>query len=232
MDYREVFESEEYRYLYEGNERSRIWNRRVKYFYDIPTSVFGLIFASPLLLLSAIAIKLDSPGPIFYTPTRIGEDGKKINVYKFRTLREEGRETLEAHMERGYSSPREYDQEKEEYVTRVGRVLRKFSLDELPQLFNVLRGEMSLVGPRALHPLEVQNLPTKAKRDPPIEAYRRFTCPAGMVCTWQLNDDRYEVDRTELDIRYAETYNTQSILQQDLEVLVKTIPFMLLGKNR
>lgn len=224
MDYKEVFKSEEYHQFYEGNDESRRRNRIVKRCYDLPISFFGLIFTSPLLLFLAAVIKLDSPGPIFYIPTRIGEDGKEIKVYKFRTLNEEGRETLEAHMQEGYRNQEEYDQEKEKYVTRVGRVLRRFSLDELPQLFNVLKGDMSLVGPRALHQFEVEGLP--------MDAYKRFVCQAGMICTWQLSDDRYGADRTKLDVEYAEMYNTQSTLHKDLEVLIKTIPFMLSGRNR
>jgi len=108
-----------------------------KRLFDIIFSFFGLILVSPLLLLLAILIKLDSPGPIFYRGKRVGKDGKEFRIFKFRSMVENAEEL-------GGSSTAADDPR----LTKIGKFLKKYQLDELPQLINVLKGEMSLVGPR------------------------------------------------------------------------------------
>ena len=109
----------------------------IKRLFDVIFSFFGLILVSPLLLLLAILIKLDSPGPIFYRGKRVGKDGKEFRIFKFRSMVENAEEL-------GGSSTAADDPR----LTRIGKFLKKYQLDELPQLINVLKGEMSLVGPR------------------------------------------------------------------------------------
>ena len=109
----------------------------IKRLFDIIFSFFGLILVSPLLLLLAILIKLDSPGPIFYRGKRVGKDGKEFRIFKFRSMVENAEEL-------GGSSTAADDPR----LTKIGKFLKKYQLDELPQLINVLKGEMSLVGPR------------------------------------------------------------------------------------
>jgi len=109
----------------------------IKRLFDVIFSFFGLILVSPLLLLLAILIKLDSPGPIFYRGKRVGKDGKEFRIFKFRSMVENAEEL-------GGSSTAADDPR----LTKIGKFLKKYQLDELPQLINVLKGEMSLVGPR------------------------------------------------------------------------------------
>lgn len=122
------------------------WRRTVKRMLDFTVSLFGIIFSAPLMVLIALIIKLDSRGPIFFKQTRVGMRGKIFNMYKFRTM------IQDAEAKTGPVWAKENDSR----ITRIGNFLRKTHLDELPQFFNVLRGEMSLVGPRPERPYFVQ----------------------------------------------------------------------------
>lgn len=207
-----------------GHELQRLANRISKALLDYSIALPTTILSLPIIAISAIAIKRESPGPVFYIPTRIGEHGKPIKMYKLRSMYEEGREFLERRIAEGYTEEAEYLADKERMITRVGRVLRKYSIDELSQLWDVLLLRMSLVGPRPLHPLEVDNLPEYA--------YERFSCPAGMTGDWQISDRPNVGKRTNLDIEYARMYNSRWILPHDLKILAGTVGYVLLGKNR
>ena len=124
----------------------------IKRLFDVIFSFFGLILVSPLLLLLAILIKLDSPGPIFYRGKRVGKDGKEFRIFKFRSMVENAEEL-------GGSSTADDDPR----LTRIGKFLKKYKLDELPQLINVLKGEMSLVGPRPEVPLYIDMMSEKER---------------------------------------------------------------------
>jgi lipopolysaccharide/colanic/teichoic acid biosynthesis glycosyltransferase len=121
-------------------------SRFLKRALDVTLSGFGLIASSPLWALIAAAIKIDSPGPVFYTQARVGEGGRTFNVLKFRSMIVDA-ERASGPLQAGEEDPR---------VTRVGRALRATAMDELPQLWNIFRGDMSFVGPRALRPEEIE----------------------------------------------------------------------------
>lgn len=181
-----------------------------------------LLVLSPLLALIALAIVIDSPGPVFYRGYRMGKKGRKFLCYKFRTMipnADEMKEELRALNERDgpffkiANDPR---------LTRTGGFLRKYSLDELPQLWNVFRGEMSLVGPRP-HPLDdVKNYT--------LEHFRRLDVTPGITCLWQIDarhDPSFEKNMA-LDSKYIENWS----YLLDLKILLRTIPAVLKGTGR
>ncbi|UCF79329.1 MAG: exopolysaccharide biosynthesis polyprenyl glycosylphosphotransferase [Candidatus Eiseniibacteriota bacterium] len=196
-----------------------VYLRYFKRGFDVALSLVGLLLGSPLACLIALAIKLDSPGPVLFKQVRVGQGGKPFVFYKFRSmfLGAEGikREFLHLNQMDGpvfklLDDPR---------ITRVGRFLRRSSLDELPQLFNVLKGEMSLVGPRPPVPEEVRLYEPWQMR--------RLAVKPGLTCLWQVSG-RSMIGFEEwmrLDIQYI---RNRSLLL-DLQILLRTVPAVLSG---
>jgi Undecaprenyl-phosphate galactose phosphotransferase WbaP len=187
------------------------------------TVVLGLVCV-PLLALIALAVKLDSPGPVFYAQTRIGKGGRKFRAWKFRTMVQDAEQVLERHLrapELREEWERDHKLRHDPRVTRVGRLLRRTSLDELPQLWNVLRGEMSLVGPRPIVDEEV------AKYGPRFTLYAQVL--PGITGLWQVsgrNDTTYE-ERVELDSYYVRNWSPWL----DLYILARTVWVVLTAKG-
>jgi exopolysaccharide biosynthesis polyprenyl glycosylphosphotransferase len=197
------------------------WNLAFKRASDIVLSLAALILLSPLTLLISVAIKLDSPGPILFKQVRVGKGGRRFVFHKFRSMRQgaEGeRRQLAARDEvMGATFKIRHDPR----CTRVGRFLRRTSLDELPQFYNVLRGEMSLVGPRPAIPSEVEQYQEWHRR--------RLEIPPGITGLWQVSG-RSQLTFDEmclLDIYYLE--NWSPLL--DLKIALKTIPAVLAGRG-
>ncbi len=195
--------------------------RLIKRVFDLIAATIGFLLISPLLLLIALAIKLDSPGPIIFKQERAGENGKLFWMYKFRSMvkdaetqqKELAQTTADGHIvHKRADDPR---------VTRVGRFLRKTSLDELPQLINVIKGEMSLVGPRPEMPWLVQQYEPWR--------YKRFTVPQGITGWWQVNgrSDRPMYLNTQDDLFYIQNYS----LLLDLQILWKTLGVVFSGRG-
>ena len=192
-----------------------------KRLFDIVVSVLALIICAPLFLIVAIAIKLDSPGPVFFHQEEIGKDGKLFLMYKFRSMVDN------AHLLR--NNLKEHNELEEPFfkitndprVTRVGKVIRKYSIDELPQLINVLIGQMSLVGPRPFAFYEVAGCPRE------IKARRELIAP-GLTCYWQV-EGRSNItlfhEKMELDMRYIEELSPLT----DIKILLKTVPAVISG---
>lgn len=191
---------------------------------DLTVALATLVLLLPLLLTIAIAIKLDSPGPILYRQQRIGRHGKRFWMYKFRTMTngtEAYREWHAAITESIASNKPLRKIVPQRRLTHLGRWLRRWSLDELPQLWNVLRGEMSLVGPRPL-------LPEEARYFPDWQRWRHRIAP-GCTGLWQISDRSHTfAQMLLLDLYYVQ--NASPWL--DLYILLKTIPYMLRGQNR
>ncbi|MBM3309701.1 MAG: sugar transferase, partial [Candidatus Altiarchaeales archaeon] len=194
---------------------------KVKRLLDIAISLAMLVVLSPLLVLVSLLIKLESSGPVLYKHTRIGLNGREFTLLKFRTMRE-GAEKLrpklvEAHGVRGL-----FKLEKDPRVTVFGYFLRRTCLDELPQLVNILKGEMSLVGPRPYIPEESVLFKGWMRK--------RFEVKPGLTGLWQVGG-RHEIDfekTAELDLYYIKHMS----LLLDLEILLKTIPSIILSKGR
>ena len=196
------------------------WAARIaKRASDIIIASTALMLLAPLWLIIALVIKLDSRGPVFYKQERVGMDGRLFLLYKFRTMLTDAEHELE---ECGVDLSQPYFklQDGDPRITRMGRVLRRFSLDELPQLINVLRGDMSLVGPR---PLPVEQVAANPGLRP------RHEVKAGMTGWWQVSG-RSDVDperALRLDLFYIDNWS----LTLDLFILLKTVGTVLSGRG-
>jgi len=206
--------------------------RLVKRAFDLVLASLCLILMAPFLIVIAILIKLDSPGPVLYKGTRIGENGKAFLMFKFRSMRIDGGEDIhKAHVVRlirenikpqqaGKGKSVSLKLQDDPRITRVGSFIRKTSIDELPQLFNVLRGDMSIVGPRPSLPYEVEVFQDWHMR--------RFEGPPGITGLWQVNGrNRVSFDEmVRLDIEYIEHQS----LWLDCKILLQT-PFAVISGN-
>jgi exopolysaccharide biosynthesis polyprenyl glycosylphosphotransferase len=197
------------------------WQGVAKQLMDFTGALFLLIALSWLFVILAILIKLTSPGPVFFRQQRSGLNGSPFTLYKFRTMgtnAEQFKHELEAMNE--MSGP-VFKVTNDPRVTPVGKFLRKYSLDELPQLYNVLRAEMSLVGPRPLPVDEVKRFDNLAHR-------RRLSVKPGLTCLWQISGRNQITDFKDwvrLDLEYIDNWS----LWLDLKILIRTIPAVLIG---
>ena len=200
---------------------------------DIIFSILLIIVFSPVILIVAIAIKLDSKGPIFAdTPERVGKSGRTFKMYKFRSMVENAHDLLrkDPKFTRLYKDYKygSYKLKDDPRITKVGRIIRKYSLDEVPQFFNILQGEMSLVGPRAYYPDELQE---QQKKYPHTAGSVKIVLSVrpGVTGYWQVSG-RSEINfdkRIEMDASYV---RKRSILY-DLWIILKTPWAMLSGKG-
>lgn len=202
---------------------------------DIILSLIGLVILFPLLILVALAILLDSPGPVLAdTPKRVGQKGHLFTMYKFRSMymgahemlhsNPKYKELLEKYKKNSYKLPLEEDPR----ITKVGRFIRKTSIDELPQLVNILKGEMSMVGPRAYYPFELEEQQIKY---PTSRKYVNVILSGkpGLTGVWQVSG-RSEINfdkRVEIDANYVQKKN----ILYDLWIIVKTVPAVLTGRG-
>lgn len=182
---------------------------------------FGIIFLlSPIMLFIALFIKATSRGPVIFKQQRVGLRGRKFYIYKFRTMVQNAEELKVKLMAKNEGAGPTFKIKNDPRITRMGKFLRKTGLDELPQLFNVLKGEMSLVGPRPPLPSEV----VKYER----WQLRRLSVKPGITCTWQIIPNRHDVvfeNWMKLDIQYIENWS----LRKDLQLFFKTIKTILIG---
>ena len=194
----------------------------LKRLLDTAVSGLALIMLLPLLILTAIAIWVENPGPIFYTQIRVGLNGRHFKFYKFRSMvvnAEKIKQELAAYNES--ASGVIFKMKKDPRITKVGRIIRKFSIDELPQLINVLKGDMSLVGPRPPLPLEVGEYT--------LEERKRLHVIPGITCLWQVSgrSDIPFTDQVRLDMQYIQSAS----FLNDIILLLKTIPAVLTGRG-
>jgi exopolysaccharide biosynthesis polyprenyl glycosylphosphotransferase len=188
---------------------------------DVALSLAAVLVLAPVLLAIAIAVRLDSPGPIFYRQERVGKNGRRFWMFKFRSMAQDADRRLADLRAHNEATGPLFKMRHDPRVTRVGRVLRRLSLDELPQLFNVLKGEMSLVGPRPPIPSEVAEYEDWQ--------HGRLRATPGITGLWQVSG-RSEVpfhDMVRLDLHYIRNWS----LWLDLEILIKTIPAVLTNKG-
>lgn len=190
----------------------------IKRIIDIMGALMGLILLSPLLLIVGILIKAESKGPIIFSQDRIGKNGKVFRMYKLRSMVANAEELKGTLMKENEMSGPMFKIKDDPRITKIGRFIRKTSIDELPQLFNVLKGDMSLVGPRPSLPNEVLEF------EPWMN--KRLMVKPGLTCYWQVMG-RNNIDFQQwmlLDIKYVET---RSIIV-DIKLIIKTF-FVLFG---
>lgn len=194
----------------------------IKHLFDFIISLVLIIIASPLLLITAFLIKITSPGPILFVQQRLGVNKRRIGVYKFRTMVPDA-EKKQAELEtlNEVSGP-VFKIKEDPRITPIGKFLRKLSIDELPQLFNVLKGEMSLVGPRPLPVRDYEGFDQDWH-------LRRFSVRPGITCLWQISGrSNISFDKwMELDMEYIDNWS----LWLDLKILIGTIPAVLKGSG-
>lgn len=202
-----------------GPNTSRLY-RASKRLMDVALSAAGLAVASPVLLVAAVAIKLEDPsGTVFYHQERMGQNSERFICHKLRSMYA-GADAAKAElMEQNEMDGPVFKMRRDPRVTKVGRVLRKLSIDELPQLYNVLKGEMSLVGPRPL-PVSEELACNGYQR-------QRECVKPGLTCFWQVsgrNDLSFQ-EWIELDLKYIR----EQSLWTDFKILLRTIPAVLCG---
>jgi lipopolysaccharide/colanic/teichoic acid biosynthesis glycosyltransferase len=181
---------------------------------DIYFPIMALIILIPLFFIIAVVIKMSSRGPVFFKQERIGRRGRKFNIYKFRTMVLHAEDQLKNLKFMNEADGPVFKIKHDPRITRIGRVLRNTGLDELPQLYNVMKGEMSLIGPRP--PLEVE-----------VSQYerwqlRRLSVKPGITCLWQVVPNRHDVtfeEWMELDLHYIDNWN----IARDLVLFIQTI---------
>lgn len=210
-----------------------LYDQKLKRLIDIIFSIILLIIFSPFCIILAVAIKLDSPGPIFAdTPERVGKGGKLFKMYKFRSMIENAHMLLrrDPKLKSLYEKYKRnsYKLKEDPRVTSIGKFMRRHSLDEIPQLINVLRGEMSLIGPRAYYPDELSN---QQKKYPTTRALvkRVLSIKPGITGYWQVSG-RSEVNfdkRIAMDADYVKKRS----LWYDIKILIKTPLAMVSGKG-
>lgn len=190
---------------------------------DIILGTIAIALSAPLMLLIAVAIKLDSRGPVFFRQSRVGLGGREFKMWKFRSM-SLAAEQLQDEMARlsTYNDGRLFKIPEDPRITRVGRVLRRFSLDELPQVFNVLAGEMSLVGPRPPVPAEVRHYDSRH--------YVRLTVVPGMTGPWQVNGRNLVTD-FEAVVHLERDYIDSWSFRKDLAIMARTVGVVLSGKG-
>ncbi len=202
--------------------------RWIKRIFDVVGAVFGLIFTSPIFLIVAIATKLESRGPVFFKQKRsLTDQDRPFEFYKFRSMHDSADEMRETLLQHNESTGALFKLKNDPRLTRIGKFIRKFSIDELPQLFNVLKGEMSLVGPR---PLPVGDFALLEDGEHMGGYYRqRAKAKPGITGLWQVSgrSDLGFRDMVLLDLYYIEK---QSLLF-DIEILAQTFPVVIFGKG-
>jgi len=206
--------------------RRWLWRCRVaggqalKRAFDIAASLAFLLVFSPVYLVLALLVKFEDGGPAFFAQTRVGQFGRHFKMYKFRSMQVNAEARLaELLAKNQHKEGITFKIKDDPRLTRVGKCLRKFSLDELPQVFNVFKGDMSLVGPRPPVPREVARYSLADRR--------RLAVKPGITCFWQIGG-RSEIDfsgQVKLDVQYIENQS----FGVDIKILVKTVPAVLSG---
>lgn len=204
------------------NSPLSIYERMAKRSFDIAAALAAIIAFSPIMLIVALAIRLESKGPILFKQNRVGEGGRSFKMYKFRSMVPDADKMLDAMLKRDENgNVLNYKDANDPRVTRVGRIIRKTSLDELPQFFNVLFGDMSLVGPRP-------ELPKLVAEYQPWQR-QRFSVPQGITGWWQVNgrSDKPCHLNTDQDLYYIDNYS----FLLDIKILLRTVPAVVKGKG-
>jgi len=196
-----------------------VWHLYIKRLIDFSISIIALIINLPVFMICAIAIKLTSPGPVFFKQKRLGLHGRIFTLYKFRTMIEGADRMLDEVKHLSESEGPVFHSRKDPRITSLGRILRMISFDELPQLFNVLKGDMSIIGPRPPLPEEAKQYEKWQKR--------RLSLRPGIVCIWQVTK-RFQPDFGEwmkMDMDYIDNWS----LWCDFKILLKIFPAILRG---
>ena len=191
----------------------------VKRIMDIVLSFIALIVLSPVLLITALAIKIESPGPVVFVQKRVGMNGKEFDMYKFRSMCMDAEEKLKKLQHKNETEGPTFKMQEDPRITKVGRFIRKYSVDELLQLVNILKGDMSIIGPRPAIPREVAQYGEFDKL--------RLLVKPGLSCYWQISG-RSDIPFDEwmkLDVKYIKEMS----LLTDIKITLLTFPAVIKG---
>jgi exopolysaccharide biosynthesis polyprenyl glycosylphosphotransferase len=197
------------------------WQRVVKRTMDIVASVLAIVVLTPVLLAVALLIRVTSRGPVFYVQERVGRNGEPFRMVKFRSMYRDAHARRHEHAEQNIHQGPIFKIRDDPRITPVGRAMRRLSIDELPQFFNVLMGSMSLVGPRPALPEEFLDYTERERQ--------RLLVKPGVTCIWQVSG-RSDVDFDtwiDMDLEYIEAWD----LRLDIKLLAKTIPAVVTGRG-
>ncbi len=188
---------------------------------DIALSLLGIVLFAPVFLLVALLVKITSRGPVIFRQTRVGLGGRLFTCYKFRSMYQDAERRKAELMHLNEATGPVFKMKRDPRITPVGRIIRKLSLDELPQLFNVLRGDMSIVGPRPPVPQEVIRYSE--------HELQRLSVVPGLTCLWQISGrSSVGFERwVELDLAYIDNMT----FWNDLKIIVKTVPAVVTGRG-
>lgn len=204
--------------VYEKKSKGYKMTKRI---IDIFLSGIALIILSPILLITIIVIKAEDHGPAFFTQSRAGKDMKTFKMYKFRSMYVNADEKLKELMKENEQTGHAFKMKNDPRITKVGKVIRRLSIDELPQLINIIKGDMSIVGPRPILPFQMEE----------CDAYdrQRLTVQPGLTCYWQIGGRaNIKWDQwVELDLDYIEDMS----IWTDIKMIVKTIPAIFVGNG-
>lgn len=205
----------------EKNSDKKVFYKAIKRVFDVVFSIIGMVLLSPVFLIIAIIIKLDSKGPVFFVHKRIGEKGKPIGIYKFRTMVDKAEDLIKSFTpEQKEEFERSYKLENDPRITKIGNFLRKTSLDELPQILNILKGDLSLIGPRPIVEAELEKYEDNKEKF--------LSVKPGLTGYWAANgrsDTSYE-ERMKMELYYVENMS----FKLDVSIFFKTI-FAVLKKE-
>jgi len=208
-----------------SNKLNLPFNKAIKRFMDLFIVTIGGLFVLPFLMIVALLVKLTSPGPVFYKQKRLGSNGQHFYAYKFRTMVMDAEERLKNLLEADPQIKKEWNEShkltKDPRITGLGRILRRTSIDEFPQLINILKGEMSIVGPRPIVDAEINKYGDDYKRV--------FSIKPGLTGLWQVSgrSDANYLDRVSYDIYYLQSWS----VWLDLWIIYKTFGVVLIGKG-
>lgn len=190
----------------------------IKRVMDVSCSLLALIILSPVLLITAIAIFIDDPGPVLFKQTRIGKDCKPFQIFKFRSMKLNAEAMKAELMSQNQDHGANFKIDHDPRITRVGRLIRATSIDELPQLLNILKGDMAVIGPRPFIEEEQKNLPSD-----------RLLVKPGLSCYWQIGgkNELSMTQQIELDRKYI---REQSVIL-DVKIIMKTMLLVVSRKN-
>ena len=204
-----------------GSKKGYLIGKRV---FDIVMSLLALVVLSPVFLVTTVAIWIEDKGPAIYVQKRVGQGEKVFNIYKFRSMCTDAEQIHEQMKKECGNEEVSFKLKDDPRVTVVGKIIRKFNIDELPQLLNILSGDMSIVGPRPLPVYEYED-----EKNLYGEKYAlRYDVPQGLTCIWQISnraDVSFE-ERMQMDVEYAKSCNTS----MDIALIAKTAIYTVVGK--
>ncbi len=200
-----------YQEIYDHKPNIYKWIKRV---FDIVAACIGVVILSPVFLLTALAIVLEDGGPVFFTQQRAGQDMKSFKIYKFRSMYKNAEAQFERMQAQNEQTGHAFKIKNDPRITHVGKFIRRFSIDELPQLFNIIKGDMSVVGPRPLIYSQMEECNAYEKQ--------RLIVKPGLTCYWQVcGRARIKWDKwVELDLQYIQDMS----LLKDIELIIRTLP--------